>query len=131
LDPMQHHNCGVAHMSVLFLQGVRRVVGVTGAEAVAAIAEADKLLAQVRGIAALPASEMAAAVTAAKTASDAAEIPATAKALIRDQLTALGKVGGAGGHAAGWKLTEHWQPVVAATHARVTCLYGPITTAWN
>lgn len=97
--------CGGTHLSntsearafALLLEegiakGVRRVVAVTGDEAEKAIAEADRLAAQLAAAAKLPAAELAAAVNAAKVEVDAAEIPAAAKAGLRDQLAALGKV---------------------------------------
>jgi alanyl-tRNA synthetase len=72
-------------------KGVRRIIAFTGADAARAIAEGQRLAAEVAAAGALPPAELERFVTAAKQAIDSAVIPAAAKAALRDELAGLGK----------------------------------------
>jgi alanyl-tRNA synthetase len=74
-------------------KGVRRVVAVTGAEAAAAIAEGERLEAEIKKAEAMEGGDAALepAVAAAKVAVDAAPISYALKAQLRDRIAALSR----------------------------------------
>eukprot|EP00798_Chlamydomonas_sp_ICE-L_P016393 gene16393-22595_t len=72
-------------------KGVRRIVAFTMDEAVKAIAEGERLEAEIAKISDLPEAELGPAVGALKQDVDVAVIPAPKKATLRDQLATLQK----------------------------------------
>lgn len=72
-------------------KGVRRIVALTAGAAAAAIAEGERLAAEVAAAAALPDEQLDPAITAIKVVLDTAVIPAPRKAELRDELAVLSK----------------------------------------
>eukprot|EP00884_Botryococcus_braunii_P001847 jgi/Botrbrau1/11663/Bobra.168_2s0018.1 len=73
-------------------KGVRRIVAVTAGDALKAIALAEELKAKVEAARKLPPSELEQATASLKVAVDAAAIPAVAKANLREEISAFGRI---------------------------------------